>query len=172
MKETSKATRPPRKKAGGWIASSAMQRNSVGAPLCRWCNGEVQGRRRTFCSPECVHQWKLRTDPGYLREKVFERDRGVCAQCGIDTVIMRRDMRKLDFAARRTFLREWGLREGSRKSLWDADHVLPVAEGGGQCDLSNMRTLCLKCHREATNALRMRLKNGAVISGSNTGSIS
>src|SRR5581483_7715613 len=27
-------------------------------------------------------------------------------------------------------------------------HILPVASGGGECDLSNMRTLCLKCHRE------------------------
>ena len=65
-------------------------------------------------------------------------------------------MRKLDYAARRRFLKEWRLREGSRKSLWDADHVVPVAEGGGQCDLSNMRTLCLRC--EATAALRVRLK--------------
>jgi hypothetical protein len=24
---------------------------------------------------------------------------------------------------------------------------VPVVEGGGECDLSNMRTLCLKCHR-------------------------
>jgi 5-methylcytosine-specific restriction endonuclease McrA len=67
-------------------------------------------------------------------------------------------MRKLDFAARKVFLKTWGLREGSRKSLWDADHAVPVAEGGGQCDLSNMRTLCLQCHRAATAALRLRLK--------------
>jgi hypothetical protein len=67
-------------------------------------------------------------------------------------------MRKLDFAARRKLLREWRLREGSRKSMWDADHVVPVAEGGGQCDLSNMRTLCIRCHREATAALRLRMK--------------
>jgi 5-methylcytosine-specific restriction endonuclease McrA len=105
-----------------------------------------------------VHEWKLRTDPGYLRDKVFERDRGLCAHCRVDTVALRRDMRKLDFAARRRFLKEWGLRENSRKSLWDADHVLPVAEGGGQCDLSNMRTLCLRCHVQVTSALRMRLK--------------
>jgi 5-methylcytosine-specific restriction endonuclease McrA len=107
-----------------------------------------------------VHEWKLRTDPGYLREKVFERDRGVCAQCGVDTTGIRRDVRKLDYAARRRFFRDWGLREGSRKSLWDADHIVPVAEGGGQCDLTNMRTLCLRCHREATAALRQRLKKG------------
>jgi 5-methylcytosine-specific restriction endonuclease McrA len=67
-------------------------------------------------------------------------------------------MRKLDFAARRQFLKRWNLREGSRKSLWDADHTVPVAEGGGQCDLSNMRTLCLRCHSAATAALRERLK--------------
>jgi 5-methylcytosine-specific restriction endonuclease McrA len=149
---------PSRTKAGGWIARSEIKKNAAGVPLCRWCDGEIPNPRRTFCSEECVHQWKLRTDAGYLREKVFERDRGVCAQCGIDTVALRRDMRKLDYAARRTFLKAWGLREGSRKSLWDADHIVPVAEGGGQCDLSNMRTLCLKCHREATAALRERMK--------------
>ncbi|WP_260473131.1 HNH endonuclease signature motif containing protein [Edaphobacter aggregans] len=46
----------------------------------------------------------------------------------------------------------------SRRSLWDADHILPVAEGGGQCDLDNIRTLCLLCHREATAQLRLRLR--------------
>ena len=151
-------TRPPRTKAGGWIKPSDVKRAPSGRPLCRWCEKEVPRRRRTFCSDICVREWKLRTDPGYLREQLFERDRGVCAQCGADTVALRRDMRKLDFAARRLFLKQWGLREGSRKSLWDADHVLPVAEGGGQCGLSNMRTLCLRCHREATAALRARLK--------------
>jgi hypothetical protein len=67
-------------------------------------------------------------------------------------------MRKLDYAARRKFLKQRKLREGSRKSLWDADHIVPVAEGGGQCNLSNMRTLCLLCHSEATAALRERLR--------------
>jgi hypothetical protein len=95
----------------------------------------------------------------------MDRDGGVCAQCGIDTVALRRDMRRLDFAARRKFLKEWGLREGSRKSLWDADHIVPVAEGGGQCDLANMRTLCLKCHRDATAALRVRLNKGRFKAG-------
>lgn len=99
-----------------------------------------------------MHQWKLRTDPAYLREQVFARDRGVCAACGINTATLRRDKRKLDYGARRIFEREWG----RRKHLWDADHIVPVCEGGGECDLSNMRTLCLRCHREATAALRKR----------------
>ena len=46
----------------------------------------------------------------------------------------------------------------ARRSLWDADHIRPVAEGGGQCDLDNLRTLCLPCHREATAQLRLRLR--------------
>jgi hypothetical protein len=33
-----------------------------------------------------------------------------------------------------------------------------VCEGGGQCDLDNIRTLCLLCHREATRSLRTRLR--------------
>ena len=148
----------PRTKTGGWVAPSALDRGPAGRPLCRWCRCEVPRGRRTFCSESCVHEWKLRTDPGYLRQKVFARDRGFCAKCGVDTIALRRDMRKLDFAARRKFLKQWKLREGSRKSLWDADHVVPVAEGGGQCDLSNMRTLCLPCHSEATAALRERLR--------------
>ena len=142
---------------GGWVKPAEIERGTSGRPLCRWCRAEVPGRRRTFCSDTCVHEWKLRTDPGYLREKVFARDKGVCAECGVDTTGIRRDVRKLDYAARRRFFREWRLREGSRKSLWDADHIVPVAEGGGQCDLTNMRTLCLRCHREVTAALRARL---------------
>ena len=109
--------------------------------------------RFTFCGPDCVHQWRLRTDAGYLREQVFARDRGVCARCGLDTEALRRDKRKLDWAARRRFEKEWGL----RRHLWDADHILPVAEGGGECDLANMRTLCLKCHQALTAELRKRL---------------
>jgi hypothetical protein len=140
------------------VKLSEVERSESGRPLCRWCRTEVPKGRRTFCGDVCVHEWKLRTNPGYLREHVFNRDQGVCAQCGVDTKKVRGDMRKLDYAARRQMLRKWGLKDGSRKTLWDADHIIPVAEGGGQCDLSNMRPLCLLCHREATAALRLRLK--------------
>jgi 5-methylcytosine-specific restriction endonuclease McrA len=87
-----------------------------------------------------------------LRTQVFLRDRGVCAQCGIETEALRKNKRKLDYNARRQFERDWG----RRRHLWDADHNLPVAEGGSGCDLANMRTLCLKCHRAATLALLKR----------------
>jgi 5-methylcytosine-specific restriction protein A len=134
-----------RTKPGGWAESRRRQ-------PCRWCRAEVPQPRFTFCSDACVHEWKLRTDPGYLRAQVFLRDRGVCAQCGLDTEALRKDKRKLDYAARRRFEKDWG----RRGHLWDADHIVPVAEGGGECGLANMRTLCLKCHRAATAALRKR----------------
>ena len=41
--------------------------------------------------------------------------------------------------------------------FWQADHVLPVAEGGGDCSLHNIRTLCTPCHQKETAKLRRRL---------------
>lgn len=40
---------------------------------------------------------------------------------------------------------------------WEADHVVPVSEGGGCCGLDGMRTLCRACHNSETAALRRRL---------------
>jgi len=34
--------------------------------------------------------------------------------------------------------------------LWDADHRVPVAEGGGECGLDGYQTACLACHRQKT----------------------
>jgi 5-methylcytosine-specific restriction enzyme A len=129
-------------------------------PLCRWCQLEILNRRRrTFCSDFCVHQWRLRSDPGYLRDQVFLRDRGICALCATDTVKAYSALKRTRGQARTVALEMWGLRSvRARRSLWDADHILPVAEGGGQCDLDNLRTLCLLCHREVTADLRRRLR--------------
>lgn len=131
-----------------------------GLPLCRWCQLEVLAkRRRTFCSEYCVHQWRMRSDPGYLREMVFARDRGVCAACAADTVAIYAALKRARGAARAAGLSIYGMRTiASRRSLWDADHIVPVVEGGGQCDVDNLRTLCLPCHREATAELRRRLR--------------
>jgi len=139
------------------VKAGSLAKGRNGRALCRWCAIEVPRGRRTFCSADCVNEWKLRTDPGYLREQVYARDRGLCAVCGTDTEWLRKEFRKFDYRMRRQFLKEWKLKEGWRRSLWDADHVIPVAEGGGECDLANMHTLCLKCHRAATSELRKRL---------------
>jgi 5-methylcytosine-specific restriction endonuclease McrA len=143
-----------RKMPGGWADRHALPQGPNGRRLCRWCNLEVPKGRQTFCSAWCVEEWRLRSDPGYIREKVLERDRGVCAGCGVDCLDAERQLKRLRGAARLKAFIEWG--KGSRKSLWDADHIVPVVEGGGECDLQNIRTLCLKCHRAATAQLRQR----------------
>ncbi len=43
-----------------------------------------------------------------------------------------------------------------RTSGWDADHIIPVVEGGGQCGLENYRTLCHPCHKKVTAELSRR----------------
>ncbi len=143
----------------GRAQPASLECGPNGRPLCRWCQLEIlAARRRTFCSDYCVHQWRLRSDPGYLRDQVFERDRGVCALCQTDTMAALRCLKRSRGKALAEELALWGLRSvGARRSLWDADHILPVAEGGGECDLENLRTLCLPCHREVTADLRRRL---------------
>lgn len=37
-------------------------------------------------------------------------------------------------------------------NAWNADHVTPVYKGGGECDIENLRTLCVACHAEVTAA--------------------
>jgi 5-methylcytosine-specific restriction endonuclease McrA len=150
---------PPRTLPGGRTTRHALPRGPNGLPLCRWCELEVLAkRRRTFCSDYCVHQWRLRTDPGYLRDQVFSRDRGFCALCQADTVAIYAALKRARGPARAAGLSLYGMKSiTSRRSLWDADHIRPVAEGGGQCDLDNLRTLCIPCHREVTAQLRLRL---------------
>lgn len=41
-----------------------------------------------------------------------------------------------------------------RQSMWDMDHTVPVSRGGGECDLDNLRTLCILCHQHETARLR------------------
>jgi hypothetical protein len=142
---------------GGSADRGTLQKGLGGRPLCRWCNLEVPPGRFTFCSDWCVNEWRLRTDPGYLREQVFLRDQGICATCQVDTLVAFAELKRSRGKRRQELLARWGLERLNRRTLWDADHVRPVVEGGGECDLENVRTLCLVCHRTATRDLRQRL---------------
>src|ERR1700761_6452650 len=143
---------------GGWIDRKKIPRGPNGRGLCRWCSLEVPPRRFTFCSDDCVHEWKLRSQPAYLREQILKRDRGVCVHCGLDTIKEHRSLKLARGERRVTLMRHWGLSSKIRRSLWDADHILPVTEGGGECDLDNIRTLCVRCHRTVTSNLRERVR--------------
>jgi len=143
---------------GGFADPGSLAKGPNGRNLCRWCSLEVPPRRSTFCSEWCVNEWKLRTQPGYLRDHVFSRDRGVCFLCAINCESEMRKLKRRRALKREAAWAAWGLRPFQRRSLWDADHILPVVEGGGECDLDNIRTLCLHCHRRVTAELRARLR--------------
>lgn len=130
-----------RHQQGGWVDIKLLPRGPNGRCLCRRCSTEVPKGKITFCSKECVDQWQIRTSAWFARQKVWERDKGVCAVCSVDTCAV---------TGRTNRARGTG-------DLWQADHILPVVEGGGESGLDNLRTLCTKCHREATAALRKRL---------------
>ncbi|MBZ5603343.1 MAG: HNH endonuclease [Acidobacteriia bacterium] len=146
---------------GGFADRESLEKGPNGRPLCRWCSLEVPPKRFTFCSDFCVHEWRLRTDPGYVREQVFLRDKGVCALCRIDSHAAYNELKRSRGGFKLKLLDRWGLKRLNRKSLWDADHIIPVVEGGGECDLENLRTLCLVCHRQETAQLRIRMSSAS-----------
>ena len=139
---------------------SGKSRGPNGRRLCRFCSREVPPGRFTFCSDPCVHEWKLRSSSRYLRGFVYERDLGRCA-CGTDTRHQKIRVEDAGLAARsrsgaswRTdpeyaaFLKSEHLTvKEAEKSLWDADHIVEVADGGGECGISNYQTKCKRCHK-------------------------
>src|SRR5712664_3700534 len=110
---------------GGFADRAALPKGTNGRNLCRWCSLEVPPRRFTFCSDWCVNEWRLRTDPGYLREQVLVRDRGVCALCRADTKAAWIGLKRARGTHRLKLLEHWGLKSLNRKTLWDADHIVP-----------------------------------------------
>lgn len=137
-----------------------------GRRLCRFCRKEVPENRKTFCSNECVHEWKLRSNVKYLRKFVYERDLGICSVCNLDTRYQkieienrrRESIRKFGNIKKDSLYLEFLKSQGitvyeSEKTLWQADHVKPVILGGGECGLDNIRTVCIKCHKFLTKQL-------------------
>lgn len=86
-----------------------------------------------------------------LRKKVFERDRGVCCNCSLDTEAVRERMAQLQGDARAAawkFLEAEGFDRS--RSFWEADHQLALDEEGRD-ELENLVTRCRPCHREKTS---------------------
>ena len=57
--------------------------------LCRWCNEEIHApdKRLRYCPPpkDCGERAAFASSAPYARWKIEERDKGVCAVCGMDT---------------------------------------------------------------------------------------
>lgn len=132
--------------------------------FCKWCGEKAP---RVYCGPECRKEAYVRM--GYVDRYIFERDRGFCSKCGIDTVWLRMKMQEIVRLWRRYGPRNisyyisysnsefwdaygpWG--RDFYKRLWEAHHIIPVCEGGGCCGLENYQTICLRCHKEESAGL-------------------
>jgi 5-methylcytosine-specific restriction endonuclease McrA len=107
-----------------------------------------------------LHEFKIKSNGNYAREQVFERDRGVCKSCKLDTEALRSLLYRVKAekggAAYQGLLRYYEQKTGYSFELgthaWEADHCLSVADGGGSCGLENLITLCVPCHRAKTKA--------------------
>lgn len=142
-----------------------LQKGPNGRNLCRWCKKECPRKQLTFCPAdasghrECLHQWKIRSDHDYRRAEIFKRDKGVCAMCRRDTVRWAGEIwaMQADIRAEYDGRLKLGCRWIKPEQFWEADHIVPVVEGGGGCGLEGYRSLCLPCHRLVTKALMRRL---------------
>jgi hypothetical protein len=92
------------------------------------CGTPLSDKKIKWASADCSNNAYIKFaiikgDIRIIRREVFKRDRGICNQCG------------------------------SLDSRWQADHINPVCEGGGACELDNLQTLCLSCHEDKTEKL-------------------
>jgi 5-methylcytosine-specific restriction enzyme A len=151
----------------GYVFPSQLPKGPNGRALCRECGAEVPKGRRTFCGDACVDDWSARHSPSVMRARVFKRDKGVCAACGTDTEALRRQVDEEARADRNPFGAHGRAMQRilgplgyppHRLSLWDADHIVAVVEGGGECGLDNIQALCIPCHHRKTAELARKRK--------------
>jgi 5-methylcytosine-specific restriction endonuclease McrA len=102
-----------------------------------------------------------------MRYLVHQRDKGICALCGLDCDALweavdwcnKTFKKKLYYGEHAQLMHDFRFAFGLQRwpgDLWDADHVKPVVEGGGECGLDNFRTLCIPCHKKVTRELARR----------------
>ena len=101
-----------------------------------------------------------------IRRQLFELEKGVCVLCNRDMHALYQRYCRLSPADRvqecmsiELTMNDSLLQTPNEGMFWQADHILPVSEGGGECTLENIRTLCTSCHQKETTALRRRLRD-------------
>jgi 5-methylcytosine-specific restriction endonuclease McrA len=139
---------------------------------CRVCGCERKDgeRWRTWCNGPCLDWYKFRSNASTVRWVIWKRDKGVCALCGFDTATLEAEIGRLfawhpggsrvDYKTRSRLRRlVWelaGYTGRVQAHVWEADHIVPVVEGGGMCGPEGFRTLCLPCHHAESAALATR----------------
>lgn len=135
--------------------------------LCAYCGQRPRSAETesAYCSRACEEKDRVRCDNQYARKLLFDAEKGVCRACSLDAHTLFERVVQMSPPERHQELLRAGftispslLERPSEGMFWQADHILPVSEGGGEADLTNLRTLCTICHAKETKKLRNRLK--------------
>src|SRR5262249_46730320 len=59
--------------------------DDAGNRLCGWCRAPLGRRSIGWCSDECAAEFWIRCSRTFVIQLVYDRDRGGCAMCGLDT---------------------------------------------------------------------------------------
>ncbi|NXY44065.1 ZRAB3 endonuclease, partial [Ceuthmochares aereus] len=145
--------------------------DSQGNPLCLSCQQptaqldpgcQARAWDTRFCSHACQEDFSIRSSQSYLRTKVFEVEHGVCQFCHGNAQELYLSIRDAPKSQRKKLLESsWMshlplgqlnemITNPTEGQFWQVDHIQPVYDGGGQCSLENLQTLCTLCHRERT----------------------
>lgn len=137
---------------------------------CAWCSGPLPQdaetwRRLECCSAACQEKHSVKTNNAAIRWQLFAVERGVCQICRLDAHALYERVKSMTPPERQQEYMRVGIKASqlmvhkpSEGLFWQGDHIVPVSEGGGECDLSNLRTLCSTCHAKETKRLTSRLK--------------
>jgi hypothetical protein len=122
-----------------------------------------------FCNPKCYQDYAVRTgNSNAIKKLCLQRDKAVCCICSVNLGALMSKLKAVSggSAARETILEQCRAFNDRISRLhrvniveadilltgmfWELDHVKAVYQGGGQCDLGNLRTLCIPCHSMVT----------------------
>ncbi|KAK7505565.1 hypothetical protein BaRGS_00003310 [Batillaria attramentaria] len=136
-----------------------------------------------FCSRTCADTHWIKSNTAYLRSSVYDVQHGVCQLCHFDAhsfFCQVRDTPDLKqrakiigsgkYSSLGTSVKKQMISKPYEGLFWHVDHIRPVWDGGGQCDIDNLRTLCTPCHssvtsRQATKRAQARRLSKAAFAG-------
>ena len=140
-------------------------RNKAGERICVMCGNPLAGLKRRWCGDrKCFRLvWIRSGDQAAMRRYLLDRDKGICAGCGLDL----KTIEELDHLLRWPhrewikFLEELDIDPGYHMHYWEADHIIPFSKGGPHHE-DNLQILCLNCHHKKARKpkptdLQMRL---------------